>query len=376
MVIFISGSINSGKTTLAQKLGAVFIDIDDVNDRIPGFDLSKDIAKGIALALEDINKLTDAGKSVVASYPIRKEDHRQITKGLRNKKPHFITLAPRLEIAQSRRGNRVLSDWEVARIKYHYETGIASPSFGKTVDNSELSVKETVAVIERLVGAKQSFYLRVFTNPDGDYGDATSIVIDEGRHISDKKRQAIARTLNTGETVFVNDIATADISFVHPQGEIGFAGVGAVGAAWLLAKLRGKLNRLQGRDGKIVTRQQDPLMWVRAELSTMPPWSFKQLKEAKTVEQIELGHTADWQHTVAWAWIDETRGLIRARTFAADWDIPEAQGNGSGSMLLAAKLGRAIEIKHGEGAVIFAKPSTTGWADIGGRVKMEEQWTI
>jgi len=69
-----------------------------------------------------------------------------------------------------------------------------------------------------------------------------------------------------------------------------------------------------------------------------------------------------------WAWIDKTKGLIRARTFASDWEIPEAQGNGSGSMVLAAKLKRDIEIKHGEGSVIFAKPAPDGCADIGGRV--------
>lgn len=62
-----------------------------------------------------------------------------------------------------------------------------------------------------------------------------------------------------------------------------------------------------------------------------------------------------------------------ARTFASDWDIPEAQGNGSGSMILAAKLGKALEIKHGEGSVIFTRLALDDYADIGGRVKMEEQ---
>lgn len=100
MVIFISGSINSGKTTtakaLAQKIGGQFIDIDDVNDRVPNFDLSKDIPKGIALAVEDINELTDEGKSVVVSYPISEKNRQQIIKGLHDKDPQFITLAPHL----------------------------------------------------------------------------------------------------------------------------------------------------------------------------------------------------------------------------------------------------------------------------------------
>jgi hypothetical protein len=42
-------------------------------------------------------------------------------------------------------------------------------------------------------------------------------------------------------------------------------------------------------------------------------------------------------------------------------------------MMLAGRLRRPIEIKHGEGAVIFAKPTPDDCADIGGRVLMTEQ---
>jgi predicted PhzF superfamily epimerase YddE/YHI9 len=105
----------------------------------------------------------------------------------------------------------------------------------------------------------------------------------------------------------------------------------------------------------------------------MPSWNYKQLQNAKAVEKISLEDTKNWQHTMAWAWVDEGGGLIRARTFATDWGIPEAQGNGSGFMVLAAKLGRSIEAKHGEGSVIFAKPASNDCADIGGRVINESQ---
>jgi predicted PhzF superfamily epimerase YddE/YHI9 len=157
---------------------------------------------------------------------------------------------------------------------------------------------------------------------------------------------------------------------MHPQGEIGFAGVGVLATAWLLAKLRGKpTTEMQARDGKVTVWQEGGLIWARASLSIMPPWSYQQLDTAEAVDQIKLEDTKTMEHTMIWTWIDEAKGLIRARTFAADWDIPEAQGNGSGSMVLAAKLGRAIEVRHGQGAVIFAKPAADGNADIGGRVK-------
>ena len=184
------------------------------------------------------------------------------------------------------------------------------------------------------------YFLRVFTDSDGNFGDS----------------------------------ATANISVMHPQGEIGFAGVGVLATAWLLTKLRGKpTDKMQSRDGEITAWQENDLTWARGPLSIMPPWNYKQLESAKAVEQIKLEDTKSWQHTMAWAWVDETKGSIRARTFAADWDIPEAQGNGSGSMVLAAKLGRPIKIRHGEGAVIFAKPAENDYADIGGHIVCESE---
>lgn len=195
------------------------------------------------------------------------------------------------------------------------------------------------------------------------------VVVDEGRHIPDAERQAMARELNTGETIFINDLAKADISVVHPQGEIGFAGVGVLATSWLLAKLRGMPTELMhARDGEIKTWEAEGITWARASLYVMLPWNYRQLDSPDAVEAIAIADTNDWLHTMAWAWIDEPKGLIRARTFAVDWDIPEAQGNGSGSMVLAARLGRAIEIRHGKGAVIFAKPAQDNQADIGGRV--------
>lgn len=58
-LIFISGSINSGKTTtaklLADKLNADFINVDDLNDSIPNFNLATDLDKSMDLAIAKIN---------------------------------------------------------------------------------------------------------------------------------------------------------------------------------------------------------------------------------------------------------------------------------------------------------------------------------
>ncbi|HUD45165.1 MAG TPA: PhzF family phenazine biosynthesis protein [Patescibacteria group bacterium] len=223
----------------------------------------------------------------------------------------------------------------------------------------------------------KAYILHVFTDKTGNFGDKASVVIDEGKQISDIKRQIITRKLDTGETIFINNLTTANISVMHSQGEIDFAGVGLLGTAWLLTKLRKKATKaLYGRGGKINTWQEVEITWVRADISTMPLWHHKQLESVKAVESITLPETTNMEHTMVWAWIDENKGLIRARTFAKDWEIPEAEGNGSGAMLLANMLKRAIEIKHGKGSIIYAKPEENGLVDLGGRVEEDKPQEI
>jgi hypothetical protein len=108
----------------------------------------------------------------------------------------------------------------------------------------------------------------------------------------------------------------------------------------------------------------------------MQPWNYKQLQTAAAVERIEVESTSTMPHTMIWAWIDERKGLIRARTFAADWEIPEAQGNDSGSMVLAVQLARKLEVHHGKGSVIFALPTPDDCADIGGHVMEDESLSL
>lgn len=155
MLVFISGSINSGKTTtskaLAERLGAAFVNVDDLNDTITNFNLATDLDKSMDLAIQTINNHSAQGKDVIANYVVREKDWKRCTKEVKTTPKFFITLAPRLEVAQSQRGDRVLSEWEKSRIKYHYDTGIASPSFGHIIDNSDLTIKQTVNKIIAII---------------------------------------------------------------------------------------------------------------------------------------------------------------------------------------------------------------------------------
>lgn len=160
MLVFISGSINSGKTTtskaLAERLDAAFVNVDDLNDTIPNFNLATDLDRSMDLAIQTINNYASEGKDVVANYVVRPRDFDRFAKEIETHPQIVITLAPRLEVAQGKRGDRELSEWEVSRVKHHYDTGIANPDFGHVLDNSDLTIDQTVDHIIKLISEHRS----------------------------------------------------------------------------------------------------------------------------------------------------------------------------------------------------------------------------
>lgn len=155
MLIFISGSINAGKTTvsklLAANLGAAVVNVDDLNDTIPNFNLATDLDKSMDVAIATINRYLSEGRDVVANYVLRTKDYERLKREVHTDSIIVVTLAPRLDVAQSQRGSRRLSEWEVSRVKHHYDSGIANPSFGLIVDNSDLTPAQTADKILNLL---------------------------------------------------------------------------------------------------------------------------------------------------------------------------------------------------------------------------------
>ncbi len=155
MLIFLSGSINSGKTTtaqaLAKRLNADCINVDDLTEQIPNFSVAADLDKVMDIAIDEINTCIAAGRDVVANYVVRQKDYERFASEIDTDEQYVITLAPRLEVAQSQRGDRKLTEWEIARIAHHYSRGVATPAFGHVIDNSDIGVDETVDKILRIV---------------------------------------------------------------------------------------------------------------------------------------------------------------------------------------------------------------------------------
>lgn len=151
IVVFISGSINSGKTTTAKLLqtklpNTAHIEVDDLRAMIDWMPLEESIPLNIQNALSVAMKFLEKGISVIISYPLSKAEFEFFNKHLPiGTDRFFFTLNPRIDYALKNRGERELTEWEIERIKYHYQIGVNNPGFGITIDNTIQSPEETVS---------------------------------------------------------------------------------------------------------------------------------------------------------------------------------------------------------------------------------------
>ncbi len=215
--------------------------------------------------------------------------------------------------------------------------------------------------------------LRVFINDNGDYGNPVGIIVDLENKLTKEERQTLSTTIGFSESVFINQLDPVKVSIFNPQREVPFAGHAMVGAAWFIRKNYDlKSNFIDCLGGRIKTWQDDGLTWIQAKLSSMPPWQYEQLESPKEVENYPTNKAKSKEHAFVWSWLDKDKRIVRARTFAPDWGIPEDEANGSGSMKLSSDLKLGIKIIHGKGSVIYANPLNTEFVEVGGMVKEDK----
>lgn len=215
----------------------------------------------------------------------------------------------------------------------------------------------------------QLHVLRVFTDEGGHHGNPLGVFLD-GYEVREEDRQDVAADLGFSETVFVDDPASGRCRIFTPGMELGFAGHPTVGTAWLLAREGRPLASLRPPAGEIPVRYQGELAYVSAAAEWSPPWEFEQLPDPAEVEAVDEpppGRMLPYY----WAWLDEDEGVVRARCFSVE-DIGEDEATGSAAIMLAAELGRPLTIHQGRGSLLFAEPLGPGWAEVGGRVSLEE----
>lgn len=214
--------------------------------------------------------------------------------------------------------------------------------------------------------------VRVFIGPDGRGGNPLGVFV-EGAAIDAVRRQAVAHDLGFSETVFVDSIAVggARVAIHTPSAELPFAGHPTVGTSWLLRTLGIDVGVIRCTAGDVVAWQEGELAWVRARadwVAGIPePDLLASPAEVDAVVQPAMGEPGHY----VWAWIDEPRGLVRARFFPTDLGIAEDEATGAAAVLMGDRLGRTLTIRQGVGSEIAVRTPGDGWVEIGGRVELD-----
>jgi len=153
-IVFINGSINSGKSTVARILAkelpeTALVEIDVFHEMINWMPVDKAVPINLENAISVIKNFTARGLNVIIPYPLSQKNYDYMMGEIKslNAKISVFTLSPKLEKALTNRGTRDLNEWEKERIKHHYDIGIHAPTFGEIIDNSEQSLEETAKVI-------------------------------------------------------------------------------------------------------------------------------------------------------------------------------------------------------------------------------------
>ncbi|MDA2806940.1 PhzF family phenazine biosynthesis protein [Nocardiopsis suaedae] len=217
-------------------------------------------------------------------------------------------------------------------------------------------------------GAPTVHVLRVFIGPDGGGGNPLGVVLDGPALPGREARQALAARLGFSETVFVDDPDTGAVDIYTPGVRLPFAGHPLVGTAWLLRRSGRPVRELRPEAGTVPVREDaDGTVWIRAR----PEWAAGRRTErypsAGELEALPGPPEGDgWLY--AWAWIDEGRGLVRARGFPRRGDVVEDEATGAAALVLAGEQGRPLDIRQGRASLIRTRPAPEGTIDIGGGV--------
>jgi len=147
---------------------------------------------------------------------------------------------------------------------------------------------------------------------------------------------------------------------------VEFSGHALLGTAWFLHQETNNSPETLTCANRTIPIYKDNFLWIRGPLSITPDWNHVQVERVSEIENLGEKTTQSYKHTITWAWLDEGKKLIRARTFAPDWGIPEDEANGSGSMQLASQLNSEITVLHGKGSIVHAKPHDEEYVDVGG----------
>ncbi|BBY00118.1 PhzF family phenazine biosynthesis protein [Mycobacterium seoulense] len=212
--------------------------------------------------------------------------------------------------------------------------------------------------------------LRVFTDPDGNFGNPLGVV--DARQVGPADRQRLATQLGYSETVFVDVPApgstTAHASIYTPLIQIAFAGHPTVGAAWWLRENGTPINTLQVSAGLVQVSYAAERTGISARSEWAPEVGLHEFASADELLAADPGDFPDDTAHYLWAWTDQAAGSLRTRMFAANLGVREDEATGSAAMRITDYLSRDLHVTQGKGSIIETTWNAEGWVGVAGRV--------
>jgi predicted PhzF superfamily epimerase YddE/YHI9 len=212
--------------------------------------------------------------------------------------------------------------------------------------------------------------LRVFTTPDGEFGNPLGVV--DASTVGPSDHQRIATQLGYSETIFIDlpepGTSTAHARIYTPATELSFAGHPTVGASWWLRDRGAPVHTLQVPAGVVQVAYEGELTSVSARSEWAPEFAIHELE---STEELMAADPADYPDDVnhyLWTWTDREHGALRSRMFATDLGVPEDEATGAAAVRITDYLSRDLTIVQGKGSVIQTEWSPEGWVRIAGRV--------
>jgi predicted PhzF superfamily epimerase YddE/YHI9 len=212
--------------------------------------------------------------------------------------------------------------------------------------------------------------LRVFTDPDGNYGNPLGVV--DATQVDPADRQRLATELGYSETIFVNipdPGSTTAAAWIHtPRTELPFAGHPTVGVSWWLRCNGTPIDTLTVPAGPVRVSYRDGLTGVSARAQWGHELRYHEFGSAGEVLEADPSQYSNDIAHYLWAWIDRPAGSLRARLFAANLGVPEDEATGSAAIRITDHLGRDLRITQGKGSMLETTRGCDGWAQVAGRV--------
>ena len=212
--------------------------------------------------------------------------------------------------------------------------------------------------------------LRVFTDPDGNFGNPLGVVdastVDARRPPADSHRIGLQRNdIHRPAGAGSEHGARAHLHACH---RIAVRGA-SDGRRVLVAARRGTpIHTLQVPAGIVQVAYEDDLTAVSARSEWAPEFAIYDLESTDELFAADPDDYPDDIQNYLWTWTDKEQGVLRSRMFAANLGVPEDEATGAAAVRITDYLSRDLTIVQGKGSVIETQWSPEGWVRIAGRV--------